>query len=336
MWRLEKLDSIRWEEYWAKIEGANMLQSIQYGKAKQGKFLSVYNYLIKDESDNPQGVIQLLVREISFVGGIARINRGPLFFENNHGELDRAKVDKTLRAIKDKAITNHWWYVRFAPELKDDGELYDVLIANGMLKIDKASQYGSLLISLNQSEEELFSGLKGKWRNLLRKAMSFDTTLLRMSNENDIEYLISNYIKYQEVKGFTGIPESLLRALAKQKGKDWDFRMLGAYVDNNKEPLAVLVSVRHGDTSTYLIGMSSDDGRRLNLNYLLLWDAIIGAKLSGCRYFDLGGLNADTTKGVAHFKKGTGGVDYKLIGEWHWFIGLGEKIKNLLTRSSDK
>ncbi len=333
MWQLEELDLGRWEEYWAKINSANMLQSIQYGKSKRGRFLSHYNYLIRDEKNNPQGLIQFLVREVIFIGGIARINRGPLFFDNKDGNLNKDKVVKTLHAIKNKAINNRWWYIRFAPELKGDGIWDDVLTRSGMIKINKTSQYGSLLLSLEQSEEKLFSGLKGKWRNLLRKSMSFDTKVSRMSNVDDIEYIITRYQNYQVIKGFIGIPENLLRSLAKQEGNDWDFRILGAYSENKEnEPVAILVSIRHGDTSTYLIGMSDDDARRLNANYLLLWNAILDAKKSGCAYFDLGGLNEDTTKGVAHFKSGTGGVGYKLVGEWHWFISIGIIIKKLIFR----
>ncbi len=333
MWKLEKIDLHKWGIYWSKVNGANMLQSCQYGTAKQNKYLQQYNYLILDENDVPQGLVQFLVREILFVGGVARINRGPLFFNNDEMEPNKERVQKTLLAIKNKALCNRWWYIRFAPELKAEGIWDEVLKNNKMNKINSVSQYGSLLLSLEQNEEEIFTGLKGKWRNLLRKSMSFDTEISRLSKINNIDGLITKYNEYQKLKGFTGIPENLLRLLAKQEGNDWDFRILGAYSEENKkEAIAFLVSVRHGDTSTYLIGMSDLDGRKLNANYLLLWTAILDAKSSGCKYFDLGGLDDETTKGVAQFKKGTGGTYYKLVGEWHWFIGLGEIVQRLLSK----
>lgn len=338
MWRLEKIDKNTWEKYWKKVDCTNMLQSWQYGEAKQVTFLRHCNYLILDDTGLPQGLVQILVRTIWGLGGIARINRGPLFFYNDELGIDMNKVEETFGAIRNEAIQNNWWYMRVAPELHDDNDWEKVLINNGMRKISHAVPYGSLLLSLDKSEDDLFKHLKGKWRNLLRKSMSFGMRVIRMSSTSDIDYLLKKYNEYQEIKSFTGLPENLVRKLAQQGDtEDWTFQILGAYTDGSvSEPVAVLVSVCHGDTCTYLIGMSSDEGRRLNANYLLLWNAILNAKSSGCRYFDLGGLTDDTTKGVAHFKSGTGGDSYKLVGEWDCFNGIAERIYNLISNSKSR
>ena len=85
---------------------------------------------------------------------------------------------------------------------------------------------------------------------------------------------------------------------------------------NENENLGSLFSIQHGKTATYLIGISNDKGRKLNINYLLLWKAIISAKENKCLWFDLGGINANTPKGIKHFKEGTNGIFYQLIGEY--------------------
>ncbi len=82
----------------------------------------------------------------------------------------------------------------------------------------------------------------------------------------------------------------------------------------------MLVSIRHGDTATYLIGITNNEGRELQVNYALLWQAILDAKKNGCMWFDIGGLDATTPKGIAHFKKGVQSDPYYLIGEWRGFI----------------
>ena len=76
-----------------------------------------------------------------------------------------------------------------------------------------------------------------------------------------------------------------------------------------------LVSIVHGDTATYLIGNTNAEGRRVQANYAMLWQAIIDAKSLGCGWYDLGGLNKNTPKGVAGFKSGLNGDNYQLVGE---------------------
>jgi lipid II:glycine glycyltransferase (peptidoglycan interpeptide bridge formation enzyme) len=52
----------------------------------------------------------------------------------------------------------------------------------------------------------------------------------------------------------------------------------------------------------------------------LLWEAILHAKKDGCEWFDIGGLNETTPKGIAHFKQGLNSELYSLVGEWRYFF----------------
>ena len=115
----------------------------------------------------------------------------------------------------------------------------------------------------------------------------------------------------------------VLSSLALQKGAGWEFDVFIARAENSlesDEPIGMLVSVRHGDTSTYLIGSTNDQGRQLQANSVLLWQAILHAKRIGCTRFDIGGLSAITPKGVAEFKLGLNAVPYSLVGEWRWYF----------------
>ena len=82
------------------------------------------------------------------------------------------------------------------------------------------------------------------------------------------------------------------------------------------DPLGVLVTICSGDTALYLIGSSNDKGRQMQANSVLLWQAILHAKQSGCTGFDIGGLSDATPKGIAEFKQGLNAVPYQLVGEW--------------------
>ncbi len=223
MWQLQKIEDTRWDDLWQKVDGTNLLQSRQYGLAKQARFLRNYNYLIVDEQNEVQGLIQFLAREIPFIGGVARVNRGPLFINTGKDIPLSIKVDKSLEAINNTARKNSWWYIRFAPELQFDYPWESVLLEHGLTQITNINPYGSLTLSLDKSEDELFSNLKGKWRNLLRKSMTFNMDIRRLSNIDDLKLLLERYEEYQKEKYFSGISVNLLRALASQRWKGLGF-----------------------------------------------------------------------------------------------------------------
>ena len=123
----------------------------------------------------------------------------------------------------------------------------------------------------------------------------------------DLNILLTKYNELQNKNSFTGIPEALIASLSKQVDKDWSFNLFIAK-DNNPlsvdDLLGMLVLIKHGDTATYLIGLTETKGKELNVNYALLWHAILHAKELGCDWFDIGGLDETTPAGIAHFKKG--------------------------------
>ena len=138
-------------------------------------------------------------------------------------------------------------------------------------------------------------------------------------NSAQIEVLLNKYKKLQEDKEFSGLSSSLISELASQSSAEWEFSLFEANENDHKkndDPLGMLVSIRHGDTATYLIGLTNNKGRSFQVNYVLLWEAILHSKQAGCTWFDIGGLDSTTPKGIRHFKSGVGSELYDLIGEW--------------------
>ena len=131
-----------------------------------------------------------------------------------------------------------------------------------------------------------------------------------------MEKLIEFYESVKKSKKFSGISSDLLHSLSEQDGNNWKFNYYFAEQRDTQELAGILVCVIHGDTATYLIGNTTEFGRRTNANYVLLWNAILDAKTFGCRWFDLGGFNGNTPRGIRHFKEGLRGQTYNLIGEY--------------------
>ena len=92
-----------------------------------------------------------------------------------------------------------------------------------------------------------------------------------------------------------------------------------------------------GDTPIYLLGATSDEGLKLKGAYLLQWRAIQWLKERGCRWYDLGGINAAENPGVYEFKSGFGGEEtdhlgtYELSANWAsaFCVKAGEQAQAL-------
>jgi hypothetical protein len=193
--------------------------------------------------------------------------------------------------------------------------------------------WASGLLSLDPNKEELLMGLNGKWRNCLRKGLrsKFSVKKYEIDINQKVSYKISykilqkildNYKKLKHNNQFSGISESLLESIALQSGDNWGINLFIANENidgSDDDPIGTLVSIDSGDTSIYLIGTTNLKGRKLNANYVLLWEAILSAKNEGCKWFDIGGLDSTTPPGIAHFKKGLSAKPYELAGEWRIF-----------------
>ena len=91
-------------------------------------------------------------------------------------------------------------------------------------------------------------------------------------------------------------------------------------MDTKSEPLGILVTISSGDTVIYLIGLTNEKGRQMQANSVLLWESILHSKRNSYCWFDIGGLNEATPKGIAEFKKGLNATAYELVGEWRKWL----------------
>lgn len=324
MYTIKESGFLEWQSHVEKCQRINMLQHWQYGEAKeQSSSWKALRFVISNDKGDVVAVAQFLTRVLPIIGGIARMNRGPLLLGNLECESAESLSLSIITALLKEAKRRRWWLVQIAPEILYSETAHKYLQNAGLKKLPLAASASGLL-SLKPSEELLMKALKGKWRNCLRKGLKLGVSVTKKEGSStELEMLIKNYHNLQGDKGFSGLPDNLITALAQQKDKDWEFTL---YIANDKlsddinDSIGMLVSVRHGDTATYLIGSTNNTGRNLQANYVLLWNAILHSKEIGCDWFDIGGLNASTPSGIAHFKQGVNSELYSLIGEWRGLL----------------
>jgi len=324
-WRIQPLQHDDWEKYWADCFQTNYLQSWQYGSAKQEvEGWIPHRLLIRNEMDRPIALVQVLTKRLPLsVGYIARVNRGPLLLSRISSGRNHALSLLAISALLKYACASRWLLMQIAPELHTSNYSTAALRALGFKSVT-GQIFGSARLSLDRSDHDLLMSLNGKWRNCMRKGERSGVVVTQYGPTSEKFYqLLHSYHLLQARNGFSGISDGLIKALSHENGKSWQFNFFAATTseglpDRPSRTLGFLVTIRSGDTSTYFIASISDEGRSLQANSVMLWHAILHARKTGCSWFDIGGLNEQTPKGIASFKKGLNASPYMLVGEWRW------------------
>jgi hypothetical protein len=281
---------------------SNLLQSWAWGEAKHDAEGWRPRRAVLSVGGLAVACVQVLEKRLG-PARVARINRGPLFFtdEPEHRRAVLARLRATWR----------WWRgsgLLIAPELPDAA----LPLALG-LRPRAAPIWCSAWVDLMRPEDELRKALNGKWRNMLVGGEKSGLEVRVEPGEAGVARLLPLYQAMMAEKGFTGVPPAMLAALARHADAD---DMLTLFAEAGGEPASSVLVARHGHAATYLVGWNGEAGRKLKGNHLLLWRAMLECKARGVRWFDLGGIDAVLTPGVASFKRGLNGEEYTLAGEF--------------------
>jgi len=316
--RIIEINYEDWSKIWRDCEKSTLLQSWEYGTVKENvENWRPHRFVILDNMGENVGLIQVLVKKIPLIGYFARVNRGPIITSKVNNTDKKETIIESIKLLAIESKNRKWRTLQIAPELDHSINSINALKTIGFNHLSRVP-WASGVIPLQMNKEDLLMQLNGKWRNCLRKGLKSNISITYSDNcTQDLNLLFENYSTLIKEKQFSGISKSFIQELALQNNKNWKFNLFVAFnnSEQKKETIGTLVSISHGDTTIYLIGTSNSIGRKLNVNYVLLWEAIIQSKNQGCNWFDIGGLNKDTPPGIAHFKMGINSHLYQLIGE---------------------
>ncbi len=319
MLRLKEINYEDWVRVWSNCKKSNLLQSWEYGNAKENiENWIPHRFALIDNIGQDIGLVQVLLKKNPFIGNFARVNRGPIITIEVDDKYKKELILETIKLLKVESKNRKWRILQIAPELENSIEIINEL-KNFRLSHLSNEPWASGTFPLNMNDDDLIMQLNGKWRNCLRKGLKSNISLKYSNNCNeDLNLLFESYAMLKQKKQFSGMTESFIKDLSKQDNDNWKFNLFFAFEDSlqKKDPIGTLVSIFHGDTSIYLIGTSNSIGRKINANYVLLWEAVLKAKSQGSNWFDIGGLNKETPLGISHFKKGINSNLYQLVGEF--------------------
>jgi len=302
----ENIDSIKWADYLTYAKNPNLMQSWGYGEAKR----KVNGWIVKRGiiifKNEPIAVFQALEKKWGPFG-IIRINRGPLIL----GTRNNATKYFIYKALRKLSYIGNIRIISIAPNLYNNEENLAIMKLAGYKK-RKKDPLRSILINLNENEDQLLKNLNGKWRNQLKKSKNYGIQLKIGYSEDLHNWLMGKYKELMDEKSFIGPKIELYDDLHKFDKKN---TIVLQALHNNSAVAGILIS-KHGSSCCYQVGWNSLEGRKINANNFLLWNAIVEMKNQGYTSFDLGGINEKLNPGIAKFKRGLGGEEYNLVGEW--------------------
>ncbi len=313
-----KLETNRksWEHYFKQATFANLLQSWSYGDAKaQADGYIVHRGVIL-KNGFPVALCQWLEKSALRFIKIIRINRGPIWLNSEPDVSEKLYIHQFLEKYFSICKGN---FLFIAPALENNNENKAILKKLGYKKRKKFIPWKSALVNLTKTPEELRAALQSRLRNYLKRAENENHIFEYSTKKEDFVNLITRYVQLQKEKKFTGVSVEYIKSLYNSDQHDKNAFIVRTK-DINGQLMAEKFLVIHGNQCTPLIAWTSHDGLKCHAMHFLMWKTLLYLKDRGVTYFDVGGYNEEEHASVSQFKKGFGGQEYSLIGEYRGFF----------------
>ena len=368
-----QVNPVQWNSAITGLPGAHVLQTWEWGKVKSqfgwqphyllwyrdnGEYTLLTNRFAGTHKESRLAAAALTLQRNIRIGGFAHrmgviyIPKGPLL-DWSEAPL-RHQVLKDLKAFAQKHSAI---FIKIDPDLELGTGIPDKPGANehhlgadvindlqtdGWQFSEEQIQFrNTVIVNLEQSEEDLLANMKQKTRYNVNLAMRKGVTI-RIGKPADIDMLMSMYAETSVRDGFVIRNDSYYRQvwnafMFHQEAKRLDQPLAEALIaEVDGAPVAGVIIFRFAGKAWYLYGMSLLAHRDKMPNYLLQWEAIKRAKAAGCTNYDLWGapdefVETDPLWGVFRFKEGLGGTVHRYLGAWD--LPLNRMLYKLYTKT---
>lgn len=258
--------------------------------------------VVVEGRDGPLGVQLLTYRRRPIPLGIGYAPRGPV------GAIEDADAVAALtRALRRAGRLERLVQISLDPEVPADHPLVAALRANGWQTAESLQPDRSRIVDLTAPEEELWSGVRAKWRQYVSKARRAGV-VVEEAGEEGLDAFYEVYLETARRAGFVVRAKSAYADVYRAYAAHDRARLLLARLPDGT-PAATLILVACGRTVVEPYGGMTADGAESRANYLLKWEAIRTSRERGYQRYDMWGI---AHAGIDHFKTGFGGqeVDY--------------------------
>lgn len=303
-----------WPRISAGFRDLTYEQTLSYAQAAAQRIGAKAQFItLSDQTGQPVAAACLRIKPVPGLGrGIVWIAAGPMV----QPEATSEGLEAVFAALRIHAEqSGHILRLRLpASTLRDVSSVDRMAAEAGFAPADRSAPYRTVIIDCDQDEDTLMRALHGKWRNPLRNALKSGMELETQPIADCADRFHSLYQQVQAAKGFSpDIPPDFYYTLT---GPDFSHEVLFAHQDG--VDVGTMTIGRAGTAGVYLFGATTEPGRRLNAGHYLMWQAILHCKTHGMRWFDLGGIDADSNPSVTRFKLRTGGTEVTAAGPYEF------------------
>lgn len=299
-----------WQTRFNAIPRTNILQTYHYAQAicPIDKQKARWGLILMNGQE--AGIVQILEAGIlwNLFHGII-LDRGPLWFDGFGGA---AHIKIFFEELNRKFPNRFGRKRRFLPEIEDGGAAQGIIKQAGLEKFDSQTPYQTLWWNLADNARD---NLKSNWRGSLQKAEKAGLSIEWDDSGAFFPWLRRVYAEDKAKRGYNGASPRLLDNLAQFSTQE-NPMIIGKAIKDGQD-IAAVMFLKHGQSATYQVGWSSEEGRNNCAHHLLLWQGRSMLQRYGVKELDLGGINEETAQGIKKFKEGTGAKISKLIGHYH-------------------
>lgn len=167
------------------------------------------------------------------------------------------------------------------------------------------------LVDLGVTDEALWGGLSADARQAVKRAREAGYQARKEDWRQVLDEYYATHVQTYTRTGVTPHPKSYFSAIAVEVAAR-GHAVLWVVRAPDGQPVAFHNDARYKNTSLYWTGCSVQDHLEAGINYLAFWEAMLGAKRDGCRWYGVGevfpGEQAGKLKGLTVFKSKFGGA----------------------------
>ena len=313
---LQRLEPHDWGAALAQFADGNFYQTHAYGSVSWGAKQLLH--LLVREGGRLRAAAQVRVARVGPVWGVAYVRWGPCVHRWD-GEWDGQAFRKALEVLREEFVRRCRWVVRVIPHLfcedREAQSAVRVLQGLGFREHQTAGIYRTVRLDLSLPLEALRKQLDGKWRNQLNAAGRNGLEIQQGTGPDLFARFVALYDEMMARKRFeTTVDVREFARIQEQLSPSEKMQIALAVRDGQLH--AGLVATGVGHTGIYLLGATGEAGLKSKASYLLQWRMIEHLKATGCRLYDLGGINPQGNPGVYHFKSGMGGKEVRQLGRY--------------------
>lgn len=283
-----------WDDLVGRLDGGDTVQKSGWAELRSAAGFDA-RYLLPRSGDRMVGGAQVLVRRVPLVGTVGYISNGPLLDE---AQAERgAALQSVCDRLVDLARSDFAVLLIQPPDGRDD--VSNELLLRGF----RPSEAGiaparTLRLAIDRPEDEIRAGFSRRLRRWTGQWERRGVTV-RSATDDDLSTVARLLGETARFHGFESFPESYLRTMYRIFAARGEVRILLGEVAGEPVVCEVLTGCA-GVVRSRLVGTDrSTEWEHLNVSGAVQWDAIRWARHAGYRWFDFGGIGAESARRLA-------------------------------------